>query len=68
MQGCKLDEWGGLGMKIVLIFFFFGGVVFLFTNFYPIPIFSHVNMCALSSPKPHVYKTTYLQRGQNTPQ
>lgn len=22
MQGCKLDEWGGLGMKIVLIFFF----------------------------------------------
>lgn len=54
MQGCKLDEWGGLGMKIVLIFFFLGGVVFLFTNFYPIPIFSHVNMCVLSSPKPHV--------------
>lgn len=25
MQGCKLDEWGGLGMKIVLIFFFWGG-------------------------------------------
>lgn len=32
MQGCKLDEWGGLGMKIVLIFFFFwgGGSFFIY--------------------------------------
>lgn len=50
--GMQIRWVGRAGNEDCVDFFFLGGVVFLFTNVYPIPIFSHVNMCALSSPKP----------------